>query len=133
VAQVFKDYKEVESAPQSIADITKQIRSAKYGSEVRKAMAQGFEMLDDKAYIKYVEAKVDDLKKVVESQTDSNKELASKVDEVVKLIDDLKTSNAEQLKDFDKTWNDKINRIILGIDEPTLERIIDAKLNERGL
>jgi predicted nucleic acid-binding Zn-ribbon protein len=137
MTQVFKDYTEIKKDPAKVAEIADTIRHAKLGSEVREAMAQGFETIDDSEVVKHLISDVDDLKDKIIGYRADVKKLTETVE---KSITDNKTNienvgkeNREVLKKFDEDWQAKINRIILGTDEPTLDRIIDEKLNERGV
>ncbi|MGK4034790.1 hypothetical protein [Pediococcus acidilactici] len=137
MTQVFKDYTEIKKDPAKVAEIADTIRHAKYGSEVREAMAQGFETIDDSEVVNHLISDVDDLKGEIIGYRADVKKLTEMVE---KSITDNKTNienvgkeNREALKKFDEDWQAKINRIILGTDEPTLDRIIDEKLNERGV
>lgn len=137
MTQVFKDYTEIKKDPAKVAEIADTIRHAKYGSEVREAMAQGFETIDDSEVVNHLISDVDDLKDEIIGYRADVKKLTETVE---KSITDNKTNienvgkeNREALKKFDEDWQAKIDRIILGTDEPTLDRIIDEKLNERGV
>lgn len=137
MAQVFKDYTEIKKDPAKVAEIADTIRHAHKGIEVREAMAQGFETIDDSEVVNHLISDVDDLKGEIIGYRADVKKLTEMVE---KSITDNKTNienvgkeNREALKKFDEDWQAKINRIILGTDEPTLDRIIDEKLNERGV
>lgn len=137
MTQVFKDYTEIKKDPAKVAEIADTIRHAKYGSEVREAMAQGFETIDDSEVVDHLISDVDDLKDEIIGYRADVKKLTEMVE---KSINDNKTNvenvgkeNRDALKKFDEDWQAKIDRIILGTDEPTLDRIIDEKLNERGV
>ncbi len=137
MTQVFKDYTEIKKDPAKVAEIADTIRHAKYGSEVREAMAQGFETINDSEVVNHLISDVDDLKDEIIGYRADVKKLTEMVE---KSINDNKTNienvgkeNRETLKKFDEDWQAKIDRIILGTDEPTLDRIIDEKLNERGV
>lgn len=47
MTEVFKDYVEMYSTSDNIADVAKQIRTARSGKDVREAMAHGFELIDE--------------------------------------------------------------------------------------
>lgn len=137
MTQVFKDYTEIKKDPAKVAEIADTIRHAQKGWEVREAMAQGFETIDDSEVVNHLISDVDDLKDEIIGYRADVKKLTEMVE---KSINDNKTNienvgkeNRETLKKFDEDWQAKIDRIILGTDEPTLDRIIDEKLNERGV
>lgn len=135
--QVFKDYTEIKKDPAKVAEIADTIRHAKYGSEVREAMAQGFETIDDSEVVNHLISDVDDLKDEIIGYRADVKKLTETVEKSITgnktNIENVGKENREALKKFDEDWQAKINRIILGTDEPTLDRIIDEKLNERGV
>lgn len=138
MTQVIKDYLEMRKTPESISDITNIIRNARGGAEVRKAMADGIEALDaNTEVVDMILRAFDEVKTEVAGYRSDIKALSQKVDDATKNnADDIATVKKEvkdTLDSFNNDWQEKINRIILGIDEPTLEKIIDAKLNERGV
>lgn len=137
MAEVYKDVTKVQKNAQKVAEIADIIRHAKIGTDVREAMAQGFETIDDSEVVNHLISDVDDLKDEIIGYRADVKKLTEMVE---KSINDNKTNienvgkeNREALKKFDEDWQAKIDRIILGTDEPTLDRIIDEKLNERGV
>ncbi|NVM32527.1 hypothetical protein [Pediococcus acidilactici] len=148
MVQVYKDVTKVQKDAQKVAEIADIIRHAKMGTDVREAMAQGFETIDDSEVINHLINEVDRLTDEIVGYRDDVKQLT---DTVQKSITDNQTSieniakqnqeaiqqvsddNQSKLDMFDENWQNKIDRIILGIDEPTLEKIIDEKLNERGV
>lgn len=148
MAQVYKDVTKVQKDAQKVAEIADIIRHAKIGTDVREAMAQGFETIDDSEVINHLINKVDRLTDEIVGYRDDVKQLT---DTVQKSITDNQTSiesiakqnqeaiqkvsddNQSKLDMFDENWQNKIDRIILGTDDPTLEKIIDEKLNERGV
>lgn len=148
MVQVYKDVTKVQKDAQKVAEIADIIRHAKMGTDVREAMAQGFETIDDSEVINHLINEVDRLTDEIVGYRDDVKQLT---DTVQKSITDNQTSienigkqnqeaiqkvsddNQSKLDMFDKNWQNKIDRIILGIDEPTLEKVIDTKLNERGV
>lgn len=148
MVQVYKDVTKVQKDAQKVAEIADIIRHAKIGTDVREAMAQGFETIDDSEVINHLINEVDRLTDEIVGYRDDVKQLT---DTVQKSITDNQTSienigkqnqeaiqkvsddNQSKLDMFDENWQNKIDRIILGIDEPTLEKIIDTKLNERGV
>lgn len=138
MTQVIKDYLEMRKTPESISDITNIIRNARGGAEVRKAMADGIEALDaNTEVVDMILRAFDEVKTEVAGYRGDVKTLIQKVEDASKNntddITDVKKEFEKALDDFDNDWQVKIDHIILGIDEPTLERIIDAKLNERGV
>lgn len=148
MVQVYKDVTKVQKDAQKVAEIADIIRHAKIGTDVREAMARGFETIDDSEVINHLINEVDRLTDEIVGYRDDVKRLT---DTVQKSITDNQTSienigkqnqeaiqkvsddNQSKLDMFDENWQNKIDRIILGIDEPTLEKIIDTKLNERGV
>lgn len=138
MTQVIKDYLEMRKTPESISDITNIIRNARGGAEVRKAMADGIEALDANTEIIDILLRAfDEVKAEVAGYRGDVKTLIQKVEDASKNnADDITTVKQEfekSLDNFDNDWQEKIERIILGTDLPTLERIIDEKLNERGV
>lgn len=138
MTQVIKDYLEMRKTPESISDITNIIRNARGGAEVRKAMADGIEALDANTEIIDILLRAfDEVKAEVAGYRGDVKTLIQKVEDASKNNADDITTVKKEVKDtldsFNNDWQEKINRIILGIDEPTLEKIIDAKLKERGV
>ncbi|QQP83935.1 hypothetical protein JIO05_03225 [Pediococcus acidilactici] len=137
MTQVFKDYTEIKKDPAKVAEIADTIRHAHKGSEVREAMAQGFETIDDSEVVDHLISDVDDLKDEIIGYRADVKKLTETVEKSITEnktnIENVGKENREALKKFDEDWQAKINRIILGTDEPTLDRIIDEKLNERGV
>lgn len=137
MVQVYKDITKVQKDAKKVAEIANIIRHATVGSDVREAMAQGFETIDDSEVINHLISDVDKLTDEIIGYRTDVKNLTALVN---KSINDNKTNienigklNQETLDKFDGDWQEKINRIILGTDLPTLERIIDEKLNERGV
>lgn len=148
MVQVYKDVTKVQKNATKVAEIADIIRHAKIGTDVREAMAQGFETIDDSEVINHLINEVDRLTDEIVGYRDDVKNLTALVN---KSINDNKTNieniakqnqeaiqqvldnNQSTLDTFNENWQEKINRIILGIDEPTLDKIIDAKLNERGV
>lgn len=148
MVQVYKDVTKVQKDAQKVAEIADIIRHAKIGTDVREAMAQGFETIDDSEVINHLINEVDRLTDEIVGYRDDVKQLT---DTVQKSITDNQTSienigkqnqeaiqkvsddNQSKLDMFDENWQNKIDRIILGTDDPTLEKIIDEKLNERGV
>lgn len=148
MAQVYKDITKVQKDAKKVAEIADIIRHAKIGTDVREAMAQGFETIDDSEVINHLITNVDKLtdeiigyrndaknltetvqKSITDNQTGIENIGKQNQEAIQKVLDD----NQSKLNMFNENWQNKINRIILGIDEPTLEKIIDAKLNERGV
>lgn len=148
MVQVYKDVTKVQKDAQKVAEIADIIRHAKMGTDVREAMAQGFETIDDSEVINHLINEVDRLtdeivgyrndvknltdmvqKSITDNQT-SIENIAKQNQEAIKQVSD---DNQSKLDMFDENWQNKIDRIVLGIDEPTLEKIIDEKLNERGV
>ncbi|UPU32296.1 hypothetical protein [Pediococcus acidilactici] len=148
MVQVYKDVTKVQKDAQKVAEIADIIRHAKIGTDVREAMAQGFETIDDSEVINHLINEVDRLtdeivgyrndvknltdmvqKSITDNQT-SIENIAKQNQEAIKQVSD---DNQSKLDMFDENWQAKINQIILGTDEPTLDRIIDEKLNERGV
>lgn len=148
MAEVYKDVTKVQKNAQKVAEIADIIRHAKIGTDVREAMAQGFETIDDSEVVNHL---IDDVDKLTDEIIGYRADVKNLTDTVQKSITDSQTGieniakqnqeaiqqvlddNQSKLDMFNKNWQDKINRIILGIDEPTLEKIIDEKLNERGV
>lgn len=148
MAEVYKDVTKVQKNAQKVAEIADIIRHAKIGTDVREAMAQGFETIDDSEVVNHLIDDVDKLtdeiigyradvknltdtvqKSITVSQTGIENIAKQNQEAIQQVLDD----NQSKLDMFNENWQDKINRIILGIDEPTLEKIIDTKLNERGV
>ena len=148
MAEVYKDVTKVQKNAQKVAEIADIIRHAKIGTDVREAMAQGFETIDDSEVVNHLIDDVDRLtdeiigyradvknltdtvqKSITVSQTGIENIAKQNQEAIQQVLDD----NQSKLDMFNENWQDKINRIILGIDEPTLEKIIDTKLNERGV
>lgn len=148
MAEVYKDVTKVQKNAQKVAEIADIIRHAKIGTDVREAMAQGFETIDDSEVVNHL---IDDVDKLTDEIIGYRADVKNLTDTVQKSITDNQTSieniakqnqkaiqkvlddNQSTLNTFNENWQNKINRIILGIDEPTLEKIIDEKLNERGV
>lgn len=148
MAEVYKDVTKVQKNAQKVAEIADIIRHAKIGTDVREAMAQGFETIDDSEVVNHLIDDVDrltdeiigyraDVKNLTDTVQNSItvsqtgiKNIAKQNQEAIQQVLD---NNQSTLDTFNENWQEKINRIILGIDEPTLEKIIDAKLNERGV
>lgn len=148
MAEVYKDVTKVQKNAQKVAEIADIIRHAKIGTDVREAMAQGFETIDNSEVVNHL---IDDVDKLTDEIIGYRADVKNLTDTVQKSITDSQTGieniakqnqeaiqqvlddNQSKLDMFNKNWQDKINRIILGTDEPTLEKIIDEKLNERGV
>lgn len=148
MAEVYKDVTKVQKNAQKVAEIANIIRHAKIGTDVREAMAQGFETIDDSEVVNHLIDDVDrltdeiigyraDVKNLTDTVQNSItvsqtgiKNIAKQNQEAIQQVLD---DNQSKLDMFNKNWQDKINRIILGTDDPTLEKIIDEKLNERGV
>ncbi|MDV6381062.1 hypothetical protein [Pediococcus pentosaceus] len=148
MAEVYKDVTKVQKNAEKVAEIADIIRHAKIGTDVREAMAQGFETIDDSEVVNHLIDDVDKLtdeiigyradvknltdtvqKSITVSQTGIENIAKQNQEAIQQVLDD----NQSKLDMFNKNWQDKINRIILGTDDPTLEKIIDEKLNERGV
>lgn len=148
MAEVYKDITKVQKNAEKVAEIADIIRHAKIGTDVREAMAQGFETIDDSEVVNHLIDDVDKLtdeiigyradvknltntvqKSITVSQTGIENIAKQNQEAIQKVLDD----NQSKLNMFNENWQDKINRIILGTDDPTLEKIIDEKLNERGV
>jgi division protein CdvB (Snf7/Vps24/ESCRT-III family) len=148
MVQVYKDITKVQKDAKRVAEIADIIRHAKTGTDVREAMAQGFETIDDSEVVNHL---IDDVDKLTDEIIGYRADVKNLTETVQKSITDNQTGienigkqnqeaiqkvlddNQSKLNMFNEDWQNKINRIILGIDEPTLEKIIDAKLNERGV
>lgn len=148
MAEVYKDVTKVQKNAQKVAEIADIIRHAKIGTDVREAMAQGFETIDDSEVVNHL---IDDVDKLTDEIIGYRADVKNLTDTVQKSITDSQTGieniakqnqeaiqqvlddNQSTLNTFNENWQDKINRIILGTDNPTLEKIIDEKLNERGV
>ncbi|MFK3657403.1 hypothetical protein ACIPCB_01860 [Pediococcus pentosaceus] len=148
MAEVYKDITKVQKNAEKVAEIADIIRHAKIGTDVREAMAQGFETIDDSEVINHL---IDDVDKLTDEIIGYRADVKNLTDTVQKSITDNQAGieniakqnqeaiqqvlddNQSKLDIFNKNWQDKINRIILGTDDPTLEKIIDEKLNERGV
>lgn len=137
MVQVYKDITQVQKDAKKVAEIADKIRHAKIGSDVREAMAQGFEAIDDSEVVNHL---IDDVDRLTDEIIGYRADVKKQTETVEKSITDNKTNienvgkeNREILNKFDDDWQEKIERIILGMDLPTLERIIDEKLNERGV
>lgn len=148
MAEVYKDVAKVQKNAEKVAEIADIIRHAKIGTDVREAMAQGFETIDDSEVVNHL---IDDVDRLTDEIIGYRADVKNLTALVNKSINDNKTNieniakqnqeaiqkvldnNQSTLDMFNKNWQDKINRIILGIDDPTLEKIIDEKLNERGV
>ncbi|MCM6810522.1 hypothetical protein NE287_07035 [Pediococcus pentosaceus] len=148
MAQVYKDVTKVQKNAKKVAEIADIIRHAQKGTDVREAMAQGFETIDDSEVINHLIADVDrstdeiigyraDVKKLTEmvqkSITDNQAGIENIAKQNQEAIQKVLDDNQSKLNTFNENWQNKINRIILGTDDPTLEKIIDEKLNERGV
>lgn len=148
MAEVYKDITKVQRNAKKVAEIADIIRHAKIGTDVREAMAQGFETIDDSEVVNHLIDDVDKLtdeiigyrndaknltetvqKSITVSQTGIENIAKQNQEAIQKVLDD----NQSKLNAFNENWQNKINRIILGTDDPTLEKIIDEKLNERGV
>lgn len=148
MAQAYKDITKVQKNAQKVAEIADIIRHAQKGKDVREAMAQGFETIDDSEVINHLIDDVDKLtdeiigyrndaknltetvqKSITDNQTGIKNIGKQNQEAIQKVLDD----NQSTLDMFNENWQNKINRIILGTDDPTLEKIIDEKLNERGV
>ncbi|MDE3751884.1 hypothetical protein [Pediococcus pentosaceus] len=148
MAEVYKDVTKVQKNAQKVAEIADIIRHAKTGTDVREAMAQGFETIDDSEVVNHL---IDDVDKLTDEIIGYRADVKNLTDTVQKSITDSQTgieniakqnqeaiqqvldNNQSTLNTFNEDWQNKINRIILGTDNPTLEKIIDEKLNERGV
>ncbi|WWL94466.1 hypothetical protein V6R94_03145 [Pediococcus acidilactici] len=148
MAEVYKDVTKVQKNAQKVAEIADIIRHAKIGTDVREAMAQGFETIDNSEVVNHL---IDDVDKLTDEIIGYRADVKNLTDTVQKSITDSQTGieniakqnqeaiqqvlddNQSKLDMFNKNWQAKIDRIILGTDEPTLDRIIDEKLNERGV
>ena len=148
MAEVYKDVTKVQKNAQKVAEIADIIRHAKMGTDVREAMAQGFETIDDSEVVNHL---IDDVDKLTDEIIGYRADVKNLTDTVQKSITVSQTgieniakqnqeaiqqvldNNQSTLDTFNENWQDKINRIILGTDDPTLEKIIDEKLNERGV
>lgn len=148
MVQVYKDITKVQKDAEKVAEIADIIRHAKIGTDVREAMAQGFEAIDASEVVNHL---IDDVDRLTDEIIGYRADVKNLTALVNKSINDNKTNienigkqnqeaiqqvldnNQSTLDTFNKNWQEKINRIILGIDEPTLEKIIDEKLNERGV
>lgn len=148
MAEVYKDVTKVQKNAQKVAEIADIIRHAKIGTDVREAMAQGFETIDDSEVVNHL---IDDVDKLTDEIIGYRADVKNLTDTVQKSITVSQTgieniakqnqeaiqqvldNNQSTLDTFNENWQDKINRIILGTDDPTLEKIIDEKLKERGV
>lgn len=148
MVQVYKDVTKVQKDAEKVAEIADIIRHAKIGTDVREAMAQGFEAIDASETVNHL---IDDVDRLADEIIGYRADVKNLTALVNKSINDNKTNieniakqnqaaiqqvldnNQSTLDTFNENWQEKINRIILGIDEPTLEKIIDEKLNERGV
>lgn len=148
MVQVYKDITKVQKDAEKVAEIADIIRHAKIGTDVREAMAQGFEAIDDSEVVNHL---IDDVDRLTDEIIGYRADVKNLTALVNKSINDNKTNieniakqnqeaiqqvlenNQSTLDTFNENWQEKINRIILGMDLPTLERIIDEKLNERGV
>lgn len=137
MVQVYKDFTKVQKDAKRVAEIADIIRHATSGTDVREAMAQGFETIDASEVVNHLITDVDKLTdEIIGYRTDVKgltKKVQQSIDDNHTDIENISNKNQETLNKFDSDWQEKINRIILGIDEPTLERIIDEKLKERGV
>jgi FtsZ-binding cell division protein ZapB len=137
MVQVYKDITKVQKDAKRVAEIADIIRHATSGTDVREAMAQGFETIDASEVVNHLITDVDKLTDEIIGYRTDVKELTKKVQQSIDDnhtdIENIGKKNQETLDKFDSDWQEKINRIILGTDLPTLERIIDEKLNERGM
>lgn len=148
MAEVYKDVTKVQKNAQKVAEIADIIRHAKIGTDVREAMAQGFETIDDSETVNHL---IDDVDRLTDEIIGYRADVKNLTTLVNKSINDNKTNiesiakqnqeaiqqvldnNQSTLDTFNENWQEKINRIILGTDNPTLDKIIDEKLNERGV
>lgn len=148
MVQVYKDVTKVQKNAEKVAEIADIIRHAKKGTDVREAMAQGFETIDDSEVVNHL---IDDVDRLADEIIGYRADVKNLTALVNKSINDNKTNieniakqnqeaiqqvldnNQSTLDTFNENWQEKINRIILGTDNPTLEKIIDEKLNERGV
>lgn len=148
MVQVYKDITKVQKDAEKVAEIADIIRHAKMGTDVREAMAQGFETIDDSEVVNHL---IDDVDRLADEIIGYRADVKNLTALVNKSINDNKTNiesiakqnqeaiqqvldnNQSTLDAFNKNWQEKINRIILGTDNPTLDKIIDEKLNERGV
>lgn len=148
MAEVYKDVTKVQRNAKKVAEIADIIRHAKIGTDVREAMAQGFETIDDSEVVNHLIDDVDrltdeiigyraDVKNLTDTVQNSITVSQTGIENIAKqnqeAIQQVLDDNQSKLDMFNKNWQDKINRIILGTDDPTLEKIIDEKLNERGV
>lgn len=148
MVQVYKDITKVQKDAEKVAEIADIIRHAKIGTDVREAMAQGFEAIDDSEVVNHLIDDVDrltdeiigyraDVKNLTDTVQNSITVSQNGIENIAKqnqkAIQQVLDDNQSKLDMFNKNWQDKINRIILGTDDPTLEKIIDEKLNERGV
>ncbi|MDV2912178.1 hypothetical protein R0H03_10085 [Pediococcus acidilactici] len=145
---MYKDVTKVQKNAQKVAEIADIIRHAKTGTDVREAMAQGFETIDNSEVVNHLIDDVDrltdemigyraDVKNLTETVQKSIADNQAGIENIAKqnqeAIQQVLDDNQSELDMFNENWQNKINRIILGTDEPTLEKIIDEKLNERGV
>lgn len=148
MVQVYKDVTKVQKDAEKVAEIADIIRHAKIGTDVREAMAEGFEAIDASEVVNHL---IDDVDRLTDEIIGYRADVKNLTALVNKSINDNKTNieniakqnqeaiqqvldnNQSTLDTFNENWQEKINRIILGIDEPTLDKIIDEKLNERGV
>lgn len=148
MAEVYKDITKVQRNAKKVAEIADIIRHSKIGTDVREAMAQGFETIDDSEVVNHLIDDVDkltdeiigyraDVKNLTDTVQNSITVSQNGIENIAKqnqkAIQQVLDDNQSKLDMFNKNWQGKINRIILGIDDPTLEKIIDEKLNERGV
>ncbi|MBF7139934.1 hypothetical protein ITQ84_05960 [Pediococcus pentosaceus] len=148
MVQVYKDITKVQKNAKKVAEIADIIRHAQKGTDVREAMARGFEAIDNSEVVNHLIDDVDKLTDEIIGYRNDAKNLTETVQKSItdnqagienigkqnqEAIQKVLNDNQSKLNMFNENWQDKINRIILGIDNPTLEKIIDEKLNERGV
>lgn len=148
MAEVYKDVTKVQKNAEKVAEIADIIRHAKIGTDVREAMAQGFETIDNSEVVNHLIDDVDILTNEIIGYRSDVKNLTNTVQNSITVsqtgienigkqtqeaIQQVLDNNQSTLDTFNENWQDKINRIILGTDDPTLEKIIDEKLKERGV
>lgn len=148
MVQVYKDITKVQKDAKRVAEIADIIRHATSGTDVREAMAQGFETIDASEVVNHLITDVDrladeiigyraDVKNLTALVNKSINDNKTNIENIAKqnqaAIQQVLDNNQSTLDTFNENWQEKINRIILGTDNPTLEKIIDEKLNERGV
>lgn len=99
----------------SMAELADAIRNKAYGKDVREPIAQGFEQFDT-------------VKGTVFVRLEAVEKLARGYEARIKQLEsDLKN----EIEDNNTEMQNKINHILLGVDEPSIRLVVNSILDER--